>query len=101
MNAKLPKRDLNTHLIDVCRHIVRSIVKNPDLIEVTYDDRREQLTILVSPEDRGIVIGRGGQNLSAIESCLALALTHLSGQESRMSRLVDLPSLEVRAAGEI
>ena len=100
MNAKQSKQELNTHLIDVCAHLVRSIVREPDLVKVRFDHRKDQLSILVSPKDRGLVIGRGGQNLSAIESGLLLALSYLSEGREAKHRLHDLPSVEVRATDE-
>lgn len=100
MNAKQSQRQFNSHLIDVCEHIVRSVVSEPDLVEITLDDRREQLKISVSPADRGVVIGRGGQNLAAIESVLLLAMRYMGDENRVLPRLSDLPSLEVRAIDE-
>lgn len=100
MNAKPSKREFNAHLIDVCEHIVRSIVKQPELVEVSLDVQREQLTILVSSADRGVVIGRGGQNLMMIESSLLLALAYLDQTGDGSPLLLSLPSLEVRAVNE-
>ena len=100
MNAKHSTQELKKHLIDVCAHLVRSIVKEPDLVEIKFVDRKDQLTILVSPKDRGLVIGRGGQNLAAIESSLLLALSYLSAGKEAKPRFTDLPSLEVRAIDE-
>ncbi len=104
MSLKLSHEELNRHLIDTCAHIVRSVVKDPDLVEVTLDDRRDQMTVKVSHRDRGVVIGRGGQNLFAVESALQLALTYLDDQASVRKagngRPYGLPSIEVRAIDE-
>lgn len=54
-------------------YVVRALVRDVDAVEVTGD--AESLTINVAPDDRGLIIGREGRTIRAIENVLAAAST--------------------------
>ena len=58
---------------EVVEYIVTALVDEPDEVEVTEDDRRGEpvLRIRVAEPDRGLVIGRQGRTIRAIEMVLA------------------------------
>ncbi len=60
---------------DLLTFIVRSIVSEPDAVSVSEGDRRGApvLRVHVAEGDRGVVIGRGGRTVQAIETVLAAA----------------------------
>ena len=99
MSLNTSYEDLNIRLVSVCENIVRAVVKEPNLVTVTFDHSKEALTISVSPKDRGIVIGRGGQNLRALEETLTLGARYLLRQSKNVSTAqlasYTLPSLEI------
>jgi len=74
---------------DLVTFIVRSIVSEPDAVRVTAGERRgvPTLCVQVDERDRGVVIGRGGRTIQAIETVLTAAVG------SRQ-----LPDLEVTTA---
>lgn len=61
-----PPRDVR----DLCDYLVRGLVDDPDAVEVTVEmtDEAIVLRIVVAPDDRGKVIGRGGRVVRAIRS---------------------------------
>ena len=60
---------------DLVEYIVRSIVSYPDEVKVTEEDEdgRIVLRIVVAPDDKGKVIGRGGRVAQAIRVLLRVA----------------------------
>ncbi len=60
---------------DLLRYIVSELVNNPDAVKVDEGDRRGHpvLRLHIDPEDRGIVIGRQGRTIRAIETLLRAA----------------------------
>jgi len=50
--------------------IIKEIVNNPDMVEVTrtVDDLGVLLSVKVSPEDMGLLIGRSGSTAKAIRT---------------------------------
>ncbi len=62
---------------DLLTFIVRSIVSEPDAVSVSEGERRGApvLRVHVAEGDRGVVIGRGGRTIQAIETVLAAAAT--------------------------
>jgi predicted RNA-binding protein YlqC (UPF0109 family) len=54
--------------------IVKSIVSNPDQVSVdrTVDEMGVLLTLKISPEDMGYIIGRRGQTAQAIRTLLKI-----------------------------
>ncbi len=57
---------------DFLEYIVKSIVDNPDAVEVerTVDERGVLVTLTVDPKDMGMVIGRQGSTAKAIRTLL-------------------------------
>lgn len=109
MGSKQEKNKLTQHLTELCEQLVKALVKDPDQVSVSYDLRKECIQILVSDRDRGLVIGRGGQNLLALEHSLLVAAQYLtknsqsvqhSSRHSDLSSSYGLPSFEVRANKE-
>lgn len=57
---------------DFVEYVVRSIVSQPEKVEVTriIDDKGVLLTLKVSKEDMGKVVGKGGQTAKSIRILL-------------------------------
>lgn len=58
-------------------YILKSIVNNPDEVEVneTVEDTLHIYSVKVSPEDMGLVIGKGGKTIKSIrEMAIAKAI---------------------------
>ena len=55
---------------ELCEYLVLGLVDEPDAVKVTVEMTEEAivLRIVVAPEDRGKVIGRGGRVVRAIRS---------------------------------
>lgn len=55
--------------------VVRAIVRDPDAVDVSRGERRGHpvLRLSVAEADRGIVIGRQGRTIRAIETVLRAA----------------------------
>ncbi len=55
---------------ELCEYLVLGLVHEPDGVKVTVEmtDEAIVLRIVVAPEDRGKVIGRGGRVVRAIRS---------------------------------
>ncbi len=55
---------------ELCEYLVLGLVDDPDAVTVTVDmtDEAIVLKIVVAPDDRGKVIGRGGRVVRAIRS---------------------------------
>ncbi len=55
--------------------LVRALVDEPDAVRVSErtEDGTVHLKVDVSPEDRGLVIGRRGRTVEALRSVLAVA----------------------------
>lgn len=61
------------NIADFTAYIISGIVKNPDMIKVSVLDGDEDTTIieiLVSNDDMGAVIGKGGKNAKAIRTII-------------------------------
>lgn len=65
MGAEPPK-----DVRELCEYLVLGLVDDPDAVEVTVEMTAEAivLRIVVAPDDRGKVIGRGGRVVRAIRS---------------------------------
>jgi predicted RNA-binding protein YlqC (UPF0109 family) len=65
MGAEPPK-----DVRELCEYLVLGLVDEPDAVEVTVEMTPEAivLRIVVAPDDRGKVIGRGGRVVRAIRS---------------------------------
>lgn len=56
-------------LVDLTKYIVTNLVSKPDEVEVTINDEKEKvITVKVSEEDVGSVIGRGGKIANSIRN---------------------------------
>lgn len=62
---------------DLIEYVVRAIVRDPDAVEVTPGERRgfPVLRLAVAEADRGLVIGRQGRTIKAIETVLRASAT--------------------------
>ena len=61
--------------VAVCEYICKSIVSDPDAVEVEVDgdDGRYELTVTVGDGDTGRVIGRRGRTAQAIRAVVRAA----------------------------
>ncbi|MGC6415553.1 MAG: KH domain-containing protein [Bradymonadia bacterium] len=77
-------------LVELAEHLVRGIVRVPDAVSVTPGERNgfDVLVITVDETDRGVVIGRQGRTVKAIETILDAAHR---GSEAR-------PGLDIQTA---
>ncbi len=69
------------NLIEFTEFLVKSIVRQPDLVKVQSFNGDEDsiiLEIIVSEEDMGTVIGRGGKMASSIRTMI-LAYAYIHG----------------------
>ena len=59
---------------DLVEYIVKSIVNNPEAVEVTEEkvDGEIHLNLIVDPTDMGMVIGKSGQTIKAIRKILTV-----------------------------
>jgi len=61
------------NITDFTTYLIKNIVKNPDMIKVSSFLGEDEITIieiLVSNEDMGAVIGRGGKNAKALRTII-------------------------------
>ena len=70
-----PNRVKGATAREVCAYLCRSIVDDPDAVELDVDDRRRQLRIevRVAPDDMGRVIGKRGRVANAIRTIVRAA----------------------------
>lgn len=70
---------------ELVTHIARSLVDNPDAVNVTMTEEDDTITIglTVAKEDLGKVIGKQGRTARAMRSLLAVR----AGKENKRSRL--------------
>lgn len=64
---------MHSELIAFTENLVKSLVKEPDLVKVQEflgDEDIIQLEIIVPESDMGVVIGRGGKMASAIRTLI-------------------------------
>jgi predicted RNA-binding protein YlqC (UPF0109 family) len=62
--------------LDVCEHVVRALVDEPDAVRIEPEERRRGGIILrvnVAPDDMGRVIGRRGRTAQAVRTLVAAA----------------------------
>ncbi len=59
-------------LTDFATYLIKNLVKNPDLVKVSSFDNEEEtiVEILVSNEDMGAIIGKGGKNAKAVRTII-------------------------------
>lgn len=61
------------NITDFTSYLITGIVKNPDMVKVSSFEGDEDTTIievLVSNDDMGAVIGRGGKNVKALRTII-------------------------------
>lgn len=61
------------NITDFTTYLISGIVKNPDMVRVSVFEGDEDTTILeilVSNEDMGAVIGKGGKNAKALRTII-------------------------------
>lgn len=61
---------------DLAGYIATALVKNPDAVEVEEGEGRDDgkmIIIRVAPEDRGVIVGRQGRTVRAIQTVLNAA----------------------------
>ena len=61
---------------ELVSYIVKSLVDNPDKVEVTSENESEKVVIVkvtVAPEDLGKVIGKGGRIANSIRTIIKSA----------------------------
>lgn len=70
---------------ELVTHIARSLVDNPEAVNVTMNEEDDTITIglSVAKEDLGKVIGKQGRTARAMRSLLAVR----AGKENKRSRL--------------
>ena len=83
-------------LVELTTMIVSGCVRDPDQVDVSYDPQQDRLIIEVASKDRGVLIGRGGRTLRALEDALSLS-RHYAGQTSANAN-TDLPLIEITTA---
>jgi predicted RNA-binding protein YlqC (UPF0109 family) len=62
--------------VDVCEHVVRALVDDPDAVAVEPEERRRGgnvLRVSVAQGDMGRVIGRRGRTAQAVRTVVAAA----------------------------
>jgi predicted RNA-binding protein YlqC (UPF0109 family) len=65
-----------TTALDVCEHVVRALVDEPDAVRIEPEERRRGGVVLrvnVAPDDMGRVIGRRGRTAQAVRTLVAAA----------------------------
>ena len=65
-----------TTALDVCEHVVRALVDEPDAVRVEPEERRRGgfvLRVNVAQDDMGRVIGRRGRTAQAVRTVVAAA----------------------------
>ena len=71
-------------IVEYTTFLVKSIVKNPELVKVTSFSSDEEATILeiiVADEDKGTVLGRNGSMINSIRTLIqAYAYVHKLGK---------------------
>lgn len=65
-------------LISLTEFVVKSLVKNPDLVKINIDEEGSLkiIQILVSSEDIGKLIGKGGMIANAIRTIVQASSYH-------------------------
>ena len=99
-SSGVPNTQRHESIVDLTTFVVRSCVRMPDQVHVSYDQRQDRLIIEVAPKDRGLLIGRGGRTLRALEDVLSLAQLYNSGahqadESSPINERVHIPLIEL------
>lgn len=79
---------MHSELIAFTENLVKSLVKEPDLVKVQEflgDEDIIQLEIIVPESDMGAVIGRGGKMASAIRTLIQAAAYNMGINRVRIN----------------
>ncbi len=79
---------MHEELITFTENLVRSLVKEPDMVTVKEflgDDEVIQLEIIVHEEDMGTVIGKGGKMASALRILIQAAAYNMNINRVRIN----------------
>ncbi len=79
---------MHTELITFTENLVRSLVKEPDMVKVQEflgDDEIVQLEIIVTEDDMGAVIGRCGKMASALRILIQAAAYNMNIKRVRIN----------------
>ena len=79
---------MHTELITFTENLIKSLVKEPDMVKVQEflgDEETIQLEIIVQDDDMGTVIGRGGKMISAIRVLIQAAAYNMNIQKVRIN----------------
>lgn len=79
---------MHSELIAFTENLVKSLVKEPDLVKVQEflgDEDIIQLEIIVPESDMGVVIGRGGKMASAIRTLIQAATYNMGINRVRIN----------------
>ncbi len=79
---------MHTELITFTENLIKSLVKEPDMVKVQEflgDDETIQLEIIVQDDDMGTVIGRGGKMISSIRILIQAAAYNMGISKVRIN----------------
>lgn len=79
---------MHTELITFTENLIKSLVKEPEMVKVQEflgDEETIQLEIIVQDDDMGTVIGRGGKMISAIRVLIQAAAYNMNIQKVRIN----------------
>lgn len=79
---------MHSELIAFTENLVKSLVKEPDLVKVQEflgDEEIIQLEIIVPESDMGVVIGRGGKMALAIRTLIQAAAYNMGINRVRIN----------------
>ena len=99
--SQRPSAQSYRSLVELTTSIVRSCVREPDCVRVRYDERQDRMMIEVASKDRGMLIGKGGRTLRALEDVLLLSQHYASERSdhtSASSERMSLPLIELTTA---
>lgn len=79
---------MHTKLITFTENLVKSLVKEPDMVKVQEfgsEDEMIQLEIIVQDEDMGSIIGKGGKMIQAIRILVQAAAYNMGLNRVRIN----------------
>lgn len=79
---------MHQELINFTENLVRSLVKEPDMVKVQEflgDEEVIQLEIIVHEDDMGAIIGKGGKMASALRVLISAAAYNMNINRVRIN----------------
>ena len=79
---------MHTELITFTENLIKSLVKEPDMVKVQEflgDDEIVQLEIIVTEDDMGAVIGRGGKMATSLRILIQAAAYNMDIKRVRIN----------------